>query len=519
MRFNSIALTLLVSVLVSQPAGAAGSLAEQGRRIYLEGTLPDGGTVHAMGAGGVQASGALAACVRCHKRSGLGSREGELPIAPITGPILFSKPASSWPVRMGRKPTAVIPSRQEARAAYDDASLARAIREGVDASGQPLHPLMPRYALGDAELLALIAYLRALDATAAPGVEERTLHLATILTPDAPVQRSPQVAQALTLWAARNPISNLRLPLEVWQLEGEASTWEAQLLEHYRRQPVFAVVSGAGGANWQPVARFCEQQALPCLFPMVDSAPTDASPYYSMYLDTGLALEARLLARYLGDPDQRPARVIQLVDSPAGEAAAQVLGAALADLVVETRRWSAMEANPVADLAARDVLVAWLRPPELQALLAQLPLGASPVFASARLAGPDTLAVPQQLKPRLRWVSTRIEPERLRANNTVGLVPWARNLGLPSGDEALQAEVYAATYFFSDALARMRGHWSRDYLLETLESGTYTQPAGKLFFSLSLGPGQRVAVKVGHILGLLAPDYRQVVLLSPRLVP
>jgi hypothetical protein len=127
--------------------------------------------------------------------------------------------------------------------------------------------------------------------------------------------------------------------------------------------------------------------------------------------------------------------------------------------------------------------------------------------------------VPQQLKPRLRWVSTRIEPERLRANNTLGLVPWARNLGLPSGDEALQAEVYAATYFFTDALARMRGHWSREYLLETLESGSYTQPAGKLFYSLSLGPGQRVAVKAGHILGLLAPDYRQVVLLSPRLIP
>lgn len=514
MHFFFFALTVLATL----PALAAQDLVEQGRRIYLEGSLPDGGPARAVGAAG-EISGSQAACVRCHQRSGFGSREGEQSISPITGPILFSKPKTSWPVRIGRKPIAIMPSRNEARLAYDDASLARAIRSGVDSSDKTLDVLMPRYAFSDADLQALTAYLRELDAKPTTGVAEKTLHLATIITPDAPTERRQEVAEALTAWSARDPLSNLSLPLEVWQLQGEASTWGAQLLEHYRRQPVFAVLSGAGGANWQPVAQFCEQQAVPCLFPIIDSAPAEPKPYYTMYLDTGLPLEAGILAKYLGEPNRRPARLIQLVDGPAAEAAARLLSTALADKIVETRQWNASAVNQVADLGQDDVLVAWLRPTELQALFAQLPPTNTPVFVSARLAEPDKLIVPPNLQPRLRWVSTRIEPQHLRANNSVGMLPWAQYLGLPVRDQALQSEIYAATYFFSDALSRMRGHWNRDYLLEAMESGSYNRPAGKMFYSLSLGSGQRVAVKAGHILGLLAPQYRTVVPFSPRLVP
>lgn len=517
---NTRLLAISLALLATSAAAADASLVELGARIYRQGILTDGSLLRAVGAGDNAVSGAAAACEQCHRRSGMGSREGELPISPITGPILFSKPVLSWPVRKGRRPTAVIPSRQEARAAYVDASLADAIRTGVDSSGRPLNSLMPRYALNDTDLQALLTYLHHLGATPDAGIAEKTLRLATILTPDADPARRQVVSTALSAWSTRGGISNLSLPIEVWQLQGEASAWETQLLEHYRRQPVFAVLSGAGGGNWQPVAEFCEQQALPCLFPIVDSTPDDATTYYNLYLDAGLPLEARLLARFLRDTSYRPARLIQLVDDAASEAAARLLNTELADQVGETRHWHpAAVAKLVADLNHNDLLVAWLRPAELQALFAHLPSGSSPVFVSARLAGPEKLTVPTALQARLRWLSTRIDPQRLQANNKVGLQPWAQHLQLPISDEALQAEVYAATYFFGDALARMRGHWSRDYLLETLESGMYNRPAGKLFYSLSLGPGQRVAAKAGHILGLLPSDYRTVVPLSPRLVP
>jgi hypothetical protein len=81
------------------------------------------------------------------------------------------------------------------------------------------------------------------------------------------------------------------------------------------------------------------------------------------------------------------------------------------------------------------------------------------------------------------------------------------------------SEIYAATYFFGDALARMRGQWSRDFLIETLESAHYARPAGSAYFALSLGPGQREAAKAGYLLGFAGPDMKQVVPFEPRLSP
>jgi hypothetical protein len=52
--------------------------------------------------------------------------------------------------------------------------------------------------------------------------------------------------------------------------ERRASTWQAQLQKHLAEQPVLAVVSGLGGSNWAPVHAFCEQAAVPCLFPNVE---------------------------------------------------------------------------------------------------------------------------------------------------------------------------------------------------------------------------------------------------------
>ena len=121
------------------------------------------------------------ACVNCHRRSGLGGHEGRTSIPPVAGPYLFhSDPQSS---QRGGLPYAegVRPDREP----YSDATLARAIRDGVDSSGKSLSYLMPRYALGDADMAALIAYLKTLDPRRQPGVSGAVLHLATIFTPDA----------------------------------------------------------------------------------------------------------------------------------------------------------------------------------------------------------------------------------------------------------------------------------------------------------------------------------------------
>jgi hypothetical protein len=412
--------------------------------------------------------------------------------------------------------------RQDARPAYDDASLARAIRSGLDSNGTRLDTLMPRYELDDADMQSLIAYLRQLSAAPPPGLDNQRLHLATIVTPDADPARARLVTQTLSAWSHSGALGGIPMDLQVWRLEGEPAGWERQLHDLHARRPAYAVLSGAGRARWQPVRDFCEQAAVPCLFPIIDLAPDDPRDFYSLYLSRGVPLEARILARQLKDMEPPASRVVQLIDGEAGERAAQLLADHLGTAARETRAWrDGSPASAIADLNPSDVLVGWLSSTHLNELAQLRPegLGVRRVLFSGQLAPPEKTELPLAWRREARWVSLRSDPQLVRGKGVLGLTPWLSQLQLPRSDEVMMAEVYAATYFFGDALARMHGQWNREYLLETLESAHYARPAGSAYFALSLAPGQREAAKAGYLLGFAGPEWRQVVPIGARLSP
>jgi cytochrome c553 len=516
-----IALLALLTAAAGPGAFAANEGVEPGRRIYEDG-LTQGGLLAGASAGNIVLTGAQAACTACHRRSGMGSREGQLAVSPVAGPMLYAKPLPYWPQRTGRKAQVVAPLRQEARAAYDDASLARAIRSGVDSSGAPLDPLMPRYDLSEADMQALIAYLRQLSAAPAPGLYGGRLHLATIVTPDADPARARLVIDTMTAWSRSGALGGIPIVLQVWRLDGEPAGWQSQLQNLYASRPVYAVISGAGGARWAPVRDFCEKAAVPCLFPIVDLAPEDPQDFYSMYLSRGVPLEARILARQLKDLAPPAARVVQLVDGEAGEQSARLLAEEVGATAQETRVWRPESPASVADgLLPSDIVVGWLSPANLNTLAGLRPqgLGVRQALFSAQLARPEMTELPLAWRREARWVSLRSDPQRVRGRGVLGLTPWLSRLEVAPSNDALLAEVYAATYFFGDALSRMRGTWNREYLLETLESAHYTRPAGSAYFALSLAPGQREAAKAGYLLGFAGPDLQQLVPIGQRLSP
>jgi hypothetical protein len=498
---------------------------ERGRSIFATGLASSGVPIKALSAGGSTLLGAQAACTTCHRRSGMGSNEGGVAVSPVTGPILYSRPHRSWPQRPGREGPEIKPLRQDSREAYDDARLARALSMGIDASGRPLSPLMPRYELSPADMDALIAYLRQLSAGAPAGLHDRTLHLATVVTPDADPARARIVTETLNAWARSGALGGIAIDLQVWRLQGEPSGWTQQLRAFNASQPVYAVISGAGRARWDPVRDFCEKEAVPCLFPIVDLAPDESRDFYTVYLSRGVPLEARILARHFEDMEPRPSRVVQLFDDEAGAHSARMLAEQFGDRVtMVSRRWNPEAlASLIDDLQPSDAVVGWLNPMHLGALARFRPrgLGARMVVYSGQLAPPEKTELPLAWRQEARWISAHSDPQRVRGNGVLGLVPWMERLKLPlvPEDEALLSEVYAATYFFGDALARMHGHWSREYLLETLESAHYTRAAGAAYYSLSLAPGQREAAKAGHLLGFAGTDFQQVVPIGPRLAP
>src|SRR5256885_963708 len=330
------------------PAARAGNV---GRSIYLRGVLGSGAPLEGTREAGVVPTGADAACVNCHQRSGLGSVEGHLSIPPVTGEYLFHSRAQD-------ASEAVLPYVEGLhgnRDPYTEATLARAIRDGLDSQGRPLGYLMPRYALGDDEMTALIGYLKTLNVHQVPGVTETVLHFATIVTPDAdplerrgmldvlqqyfvqknlvPLKPSPRMlTSGKTQYSKSMYMANRHWQLHVWELTGPAASWRAQLGKHLAAEPADAVPSGLAGSNWAPVHEFCEQNAIPCLFPNVEVPVIAERDFYSLYFSKGVLLEAQLIARTILGPDNHPAavaveQVYRAGDS--GEPAAEALAAQL----------------------------------------------------------------------------------------------------------------------------------------------------------------------------------------------
>ena len=140
---------------------------KRGRAIYLRGA----GTAIVNGSAELPAS--SLPCGSCHAPDGRGVAEGTV----VPADVRWS--ALSRPRATGRL-----------RARYDDALLRRALTHGIDASENPLSPVMPRYRMSDADLADLIAYLRRLGETSDPGLSASEIVVATDVAAHAPLLRA-----------------------------------------------------------------------------------------------------------------------------------------------------------------------------------------------------------------------------------------------------------------------------------------------------------------------------------------
>lgn len=532
------ALLCVAALLISNAAIAAGNgqLAEAGRRIYVDGILPDGSQLTAIRFEGASAiAGAGAACVNCHRRSGYGSSEGRILVPPVAGAVLFAPgafaPASASGAKRGTHPIVSAVERFRSRSAYDERKLMRALRSGIDPDGVPLRPPMARYRLDTYAIKALAAYLRQLSDGPVPGVSDGTLHLGTVITPDVPAAQREAILEVLRAYAATRKSWDMRWQFHVWQLTGAPQVWATQLEEFYRQQPVFALLSGAGKAEWQPVQRFCERHAVACVLPSVEVAPDSDRDYYSLYFSSGLALEAKLLAHQLTTEAVPPRRLLQVVADDSGERAATALRLALdrAGSSIDVQQVTPEEYAVMTTIPARDAVVWWLRPQQIAKLVAAAPVTvpSGPLYLSALLASPEELSIPDGWKRSLRYVSF-FDPLAVRRSQ-VSLVPWLVRHGIAETDLRLRGDAYAACNFFNSAISEVQlqtvhginGLLTRERLLEAFEAGrtVYRDDGAPYYWQMSLGPGQRFLVKGGMLYGNIEGDAAEWTPATARIVP
>ena len=518
-------LSLVAAASFNRAAGAP-SASEAGEALYQRGVTSSGAPLIGRREGAENAEGPAAACVNCHRKSGLGGREGRTLVPPITGRYLYRP----LPRDGGDRDIPFVEGMRGERPPYTDQTLARAIREGLDSEGKPLKYLMPTYALGDADLAALIAHLKNLDQRRVPGVTGTTLHFATVITPDAdPVKRAGMLDVMRAFFVARNsrqmdPAPRMQTSgktalsrsmfmvhrqweLHVWELTGPASTWQAQLEEKLADEPVFAVISGLAGRTWAPVHAFCEQAALPCLFPNVDAPPESADQdFYSVYFSRGVLLEAELIGKHLLDTAAgRPVRVVQVHRTgDAGEAGAARLTAVLRERGVSVSTVALPEDAPASAAAAAvkgaGAAVLWLRDRDLRALPAAPPKGAQ-VYVSGLLAGLERAPLPAawRAQARLSYPFDLPDRRRVRVDYALG---WILGRRIPLVAEQLQTDTYLALGLLSETLKHMNDNFVRDLLVERLETGVAHRIITGYYPRLTLGTRQRFASKGGFVVRL-----------------
>jgi hypothetical protein len=535
-----LALSLALVPLAAM-AGQAGDVAA-GKRLYWEGIGADGTPIRGVTQGDVAVTGAQFSCVSCHRPSGFGTSEGGNYMPPIIGEVLFApksldrnrnfkelyqevQPPGFWArVRQPRM-----------RPAYDEALLARALREGVDAAGHPLDPIMPRYDLSGQDVANLTAFLRTLSAEISPGVEAKELHLATIIDPGADPEEAEAMLRtmhAYVEWMNNDTAVDTRHPtfspnyrsnfipayrywrLHVWRLEGAPETWRAQLEKLYAERPVFAVVSGLVEGPWDEIGAFCDDMRMPCLFPNTElPTPGEGRYGYSVFFNRGVVLEAEALATYLSDEESPPARVVQIhAEGPRGARPAAAFTAAmerlLPDVTVETRSFgdaAGLEAA-LAEAGAAETLVIW---PED---------GAGAVAALARVQPPGLLFLPSAAQAEAAWglpeamiPRTRVvwpyeqpgayHPRKFRVR------AWMNSRRLPITHSHTQMQTYYAMTMIEFGLMHVITDFYRDYVMEIVEHLAESELNTGTHPELALGPGQRIASK-GAFIAELAPETR-----------
>ncbi len=473
-------------------AGAGAAHADDRGRQLFEGGHPALASASLPADHGAPVPPEQAACSACHRPSGLGSFEGGSEVPPISAGTL----AVPWDPATTRRyaPSA----RLRVRPAYDAAALQRLLAEGRTPDGLQMSTLMPRYRVSLADSGALLAHLNGLGSDATPGVDDETVHFATVVAGDEGAAREADLLAVLGRFIAdRNAATRAeglrrasaqrneqvmyrrwrRWSLHVWRLTGPPEGWPQQLAAHAARQPVFALLSGAGGPDWAPVHAFCESRRMPCLFP-VTAQPGAAAGFYNAYFDGGLPAQARWLA---GDMSGSGGRVQVLADAGAAGAAvaAALRGGGLA--VAAGPRWDGAE-----------VVVSPLAPSALARLLP--PPGAAGPRRIVLLGGTGAAAAAPELAPwraqaEVEWVVQ----QRSDAGALARARAWWRARGLQPGDEGFAARVLFAATTALESLVHVDERFSREYCLEKLEHNLENMPPLTAYPRLALGPNRRVA--------------------------
>jgi len=533
--------TVFSDELKSAPLQADKESLAKGKRMYMEGILPSGEPMQAYIKGDISVPGNSFTCVSCHMRSGLGSYEGGVYTTPTNGKTLYSArgipgvPERNMAMtKNGAKVEYTPPRPPPARPPYTDETLAAALRGGIDPIGRVLNDaVMPRYNLSDGDMEHLIAYLKNLSNDFSPGVDGTYMRLATIVSEDVP---AAEIDAMLT--PMKNFVENMnnlektyrqnarklrvsfdkmpfrRLQLLQWKLKGSPETWQKQLEEYYRKEPVFALVGGIVQGEWKPIHDFSESNQIPSILPTTDFPAVSETDWYTLYLSKGLFQEGASAARYLNGLEKiaDSSKIVQIVrSSREGQALSSgflktwhELGHAALPHTITLKSGERLTAEYLRTVLSKHrpaALMLWTGPEDV-ALLDDIALSAkSPqaVFVSWGYLGKSTRLIKDLARP----ITYITYPYRMPQDEAKFATDIERLKSLNNVQDAqllILIKTYYALGVLSQAIKDIADNYYRDYLLDVISMQSDVE--SPLYERVSFGPDQRYASKGCYVVQL-----------------
>ena len=293
--------------------------------------------------------------------------------------------------------------------------------------------------------------------------------------------------------------------LDEWELHGAPKEWPAQLEELYRRQPVYAIVSGIAEEDWSPIDAFCARYRIPAVLPQTPLPPAvpAGDGFYSLYFSKGVIVEAQAIAHHLASAS--PAGEVRQVSrcGTPGEVASGTLAsqfkpaASRSDCVPRSQALTGEAWRTL--IGEARTLVLWLDASDRAGLDRAGGWRALFGYLSSSLLGPEIVRLPEPLRARAVLAHPFVAPDEFEKHAVRSLL-WMKANGLTPEDRSVAVNAFFAVVLAADALSLPRALGSREYFVETIEHMTSRSVHPTAYPSVSFDPKRRFASAGAYLL-------------------
>jgi len=261
----------------------------RGKQIYFEGSSPNGGEIIAIvGTEGVTLPASVVPCASCHGTDGLGRREGGV----IPPDLRWSELTKVYGHvhEDGRK-----------HQAFDESSVARLIRTGVDPDFNKLDKSMPLYTMSIEDMDSLIAYMRFLEHDWDPGIGKDSIQVGTLLPLQGPRgELGRAMAQVMLAYFKevnqRGGVFGRKLELLAIPYGSSAESTLDNLRAAFKKEGVFALVGAYTIGMDEQILELLREEKMPMIGPFTLNPGDVFTNEDIFYIYPGFAEQAQALA-------------------------------------------------------------------------------------------------------------------------------------------------------------------------------------------------------------------------------